>query len=809
MSKRQRDIKSKLMAAICMLLVSSIMMVSTTYAWFTLSTAPEVTGVHTSIGANGNLEMALLPTNGAVNDVPESDAGDGNLEIEQKNLTWGNLVDVSNNEIYGTNQFKLYPSQLNATSTTTGEGDTAVTTTTIQKAVLSTPVYGADGRVSALKSETATSRYKENKFVENGEFGVRGIGNADGKTPRQAALTNALSSAAIYRSSAKDLASNSLSANGAVLGEVAIAAAMGGTLEQKHKDGMTNMIAGLKASLDDIEKAYKQYILAFAASSNVSSEAAWTTVSGMLESNSIETLLGLADFTGVAVPTELSSVVTKLAATRQAVAEAETALQSVNPTDVEAMKGVMAKLADPDQMKLYDKTIREAMNDKEYIIQKFGENSGSLALTILPEGGVYADIAEHAGDFSAGVTLSNIDVPGVGDDISVKASMSTVTAGTGKPYLAAVGTVMGGYSAPASSSEDLVISDFYGYIIDLAFRTNASNSKLQLQPDGIDRIYSGQNPGVDDANNINTMGNGASMTFSKGSDGFSDDQMKNLMKSIKIVFFTPDASTATTGTVVGYAALDADNATNTAEGMKAKLMMVDATGKATGSNDIMDLVQNTPTALSVLVYLDGNTVKNEDVAIGEASMVGTLNLQFSSSAALVPMDYTPLKNGLTADDDTPAAPAGTPLTAVTCDNGVTGVGAFDGSAVTINLTAPAGKAITDANVTVTGKTVSNDVYANGKLTFTCKNIAAGDAVAVTTTLIDVYNVTKGEGVTGADTVNAGADYTFTVADTHILGTVTVGETTVTPTDNGSGSYTIPTAQINGAIVINTTAVAGG
>ena len=49
MSKRQKDLKSKLMAAICMLLVSSIMMVSTTYAWFTLSTAPEVTGINTAV----------------------------------------------------------------------------------------------------------------------------------------------------------------------------------------------------------------------------------------------------------------------------------------------------------------------------------------------------------------------------------------------------------------------------------------------------------------------------------------------------------------------------------------------------------------------------------------------------------------------------------------------------------------------------------------------------------------------------------------------------------------------------------------
>ena len=58
-SKRKQDIKSKLLAAIAMLMVATIMMVSSTYAWFTLSTAPEVKGISTTIGSNGNLEMAL------------------------------------------------------------------------------------------------------------------------------------------------------------------------------------------------------------------------------------------------------------------------------------------------------------------------------------------------------------------------------------------------------------------------------------------------------------------------------------------------------------------------------------------------------------------------------------------------------------------------------------------------------------------------------------------------------------------------------------------------------------------------------
>ena len=57
--KREQHVRKKLTAAILMLLISCIMTVTSTYAWFTLSTAPEVTGIQTTIGGNGNLEIAL------------------------------------------------------------------------------------------------------------------------------------------------------------------------------------------------------------------------------------------------------------------------------------------------------------------------------------------------------------------------------------------------------------------------------------------------------------------------------------------------------------------------------------------------------------------------------------------------------------------------------------------------------------------------------------------------------------------------------------------------------------------------------
>ena len=61
-NKSPAQLKSKLMAALAMLLVASVLMGSTTYAWLVLSIAPEVTGISTNIGANGSLEIALLNT---------------------------------------------------------------------------------------------------------------------------------------------------------------------------------------------------------------------------------------------------------------------------------------------------------------------------------------------------------------------------------------------------------------------------------------------------------------------------------------------------------------------------------------------------------------------------------------------------------------------------------------------------------------------------------------------------------------------------------------------------------------------------
>ncbi|MBQ6685671.1 MAG: hypothetical protein IJM99_06155, partial [Firmicutes bacterium] len=96
----------------------------------------------------------------------------------------------------------------------------------------------------------------------------------------------------------------------------------------------------------------------------------------------------------------------------------------------------------------------------------------------------------------------------------------------------------------------------------------------------------------------------------------------------------------------------------------------ETTAGATKKTDdvIMPLVQNTQTALSVLVYLDGNNMGNDDVAAtASTSMTGKMNLQFASSATLVPMEYADLHIG---GNSTPTL--GDNEVAVTVPEGVTG-----------------------------------------------------------------------------------------------------------------------------------------
>ncbi len=709
-TKRKRDIKTKLMAAICMLLVSSIMMVSTTYAWFTLSTAPEVTGISTAVGANGNLEIALLPKNGDVKTITSA-AGDSVLPIEQRNVTWGNIVDLSDGDVYGMDKINLYPAALNDKDATYDENGYLVGLST--GGLLLTPSYGNDGRVSGLLDNTSAGYYDatEGDFYPNESMGVRGVGTASGMTPRQLAYRNARAAAATAASQAKSTASSSLNNNGSTLANVAIKKATG--TETYTLDDVNALLAivddllgtdSKTGALQKIETAYKQYILAYVASAqvpNVEGENAvqlYQTIEADVENpnktpqdviNTLNTAAAAADIdlSKVTMPAALTAAIEKLATTKSEVQSAKTTLENLKNSGAtsytwDQISGPLYKLCDTENMEINGikaSDIKEKMSD---LVNSVASNG--LKVTMQPGGGVYADIADHCGNYSAQVVIEEVSYNSL---VLKNMTARMETAATATAYLTAIGTAVEGAGAPASdNSVAMPITDMYGYVIDLAFRTNAADSSLLLQRDAVDRIYG-------DNDNEGTMGHGSNMTFNgfaqelvlpeqsaqPGETGYNPNydryaNIRNLMGAIRIVFFIPGEEQ---NTVVMNARLDAEKATLKDGTWTANLVLyrqqkVTTTSTVEGEPDtvtynevpvtddvIMALTQNTAHQLSVLVYLDGNEITNADVAASVASSLsGQLNLQFASSATLIPMDYSTLHTPNTAGGTTGGTESG-------------------------------------------------------------------------------------------------------------------------------------------------------
>ncbi len=700
-------LRAKLISAMCMLLVAMIMVISSTYAWFTLSTAPEVKGINTAIGANGALEMALtfsdVAGTGTIQDVLDGVLTDGAIA----NHYWGNLVDVSENTVYGTGDITLLPSQLNYTS-----ADNKLNSSSLLK----TPVYGADGRVSGLESNTVTGTYVNRSFSQNNNYGFRAVGVASGMTDRELAYRNAKAAASTAMGLARTIAAGSLETNGSNLANIAIkhgTSSGGDTYTQEDVAYMTAIVDDLlgtttkTGALEYIEEAYKQYILAYVASNATYGEGnGWRVVKGLVEDETkslADVVAQLETYAGTTVVNaDFMAPINALNATIASVKSAQTDIAALTGDSIAwaDISTPLNKLADTDGMLVNGKTVAEIKAD----IGAFATDAMKNGVTVSMKtgGGVYADIADHCTDYKASITM-DIDYNGTTLN-DFPATMATAT--TVKPaYLQVVAGVVPEFGRDTNAEAAMPLTEFYGYVIDLAFRTNAAESYLLLQTEATDRIYDDNKENADETDINNTWGNGSTMTFTSSSTSFTFAQMKSLLKNVRVVFYN-----TTSYEVYGVAVLDADAAVNNGGEYEANIYMLQVTTTVTttvvpgenspteasntettttkivtdatyamalGTNTVTQsttdettgdvttvettvkvemvketedaqikaLTQNATERISALVYLDGTTIGNGDVAADAAASVsGKLNLQFSSSANLVPMEYADFHN---------------------------------------------------------------------------------------------------------------------------------------------------------------------
>ena len=630
------SIRKKLIAAVAMLLVATFMVASSSYAWFTLSTAPEITGIKTSVGANGNLEMALVTKNGDVFVEPTSAVGDSLKSVLEKNRTWGNLVDVSDSA-YGLDRITLLPARLNVDT----NGQIAATP-------LKTPVYGADGRIESLNAGTIVGSFggaNDTTFKDtNAKNGVYAIGNSTAMTQQQIDYRNNVAAAASALVAAKTYATRSLTVAGSDLASYAA----------KHQTGYTGtydltnmqaMIDNLKLAAAQVDNAMINIAIAVTAAKDTNGDdyqtatyadaaAAYTYLSGQYANT---TELGA----------ELEDMNDKRVAINQAIAGAETAYGTVNKTAAtwDELTAVCGDLVNLTGIKINGVAVSDIQSNMQKLVDDVMAGKGITA-TLIDGTGTYADIANVAGNYSTTIQLKDIEYNSL--VLSGPATMETKVDSV-------VNYKAGFPSAPTGSASSAIINDMYGYKIDMAFRTNATGSNLMLQTAATGRIYSS---GASSA----TMGKGSTMTFETTATGFTEAQMRELISAIRILFVDG------TGTIKVAGLNTAAVTDNTDDGKveAAVQMITNATiESAAGENNgkitftggapafatedsyaIMALTANEAAFVSVYVYLDGDYVENGDVAATAAtSMTGTLNLQFSSSATLVPMNYAPLAAG--------------------------------------------------------------------------------------------------------------------------------------------------------------------
>ena len=146
-------------AAVGLLLVVSLaMMTSASFAWITLSRAPEVTSVTTNVASNGNLEIALAglidPETKQAMEPNESGVTDSfsaaGQDVLAANMTWGNLVNLSNAS-YGISSITLRPALLSPYN--------------VNKNPLYGATYAKDGRVVGIADKY---RYATLTMAEDG-----------------------------------------------------------------------------------------------------------------------------------------------------------------------------------------------------------------------------------------------------------------------------------------------------------------------------------------------------------------------------------------------------------------------------------------------------------------------------------------------------------------------------------------------------------------------------------------------------------------------------------------------------------------
>lgn len=604
-------IKKKLNFTLILVLVCLVLVIYASYAWLTLSLRPEITSIDTNVGANGSLEIALLTEKTYVDPLLiRTTIGDSVVEQDalESNQHWGNVIELAD-ERYGLGKISLLPSRLNVVS---GEDGTAI----VSQNILNVAEFGIDGRITILSENTVSAIHQENAFtyyVDNQRYGVRAIGNISNLMVQQTALANARTMVKAHTAAASRTVKHTWRDYGPGIVDILY------SRYALEKDAFTgndvaavrDFAGGLLEALNYVDNGLRQGIIGVAAS-QIADEPDFENIRSMV-SNTDLPLSVLLETMGGQIPGDFGDWIKELDQMRlqvqSVVAESYTLAGGADWNRLEPLLDVLldADKAYLGQLRLSDKNAYANMTEDNLI-------------TVAAGSGVLADIAAYAGNYSSFCVWV--------DNISVEARTADPNE---EPYLIRIEKILQDAKAAVGGWTRANLDDTYGFAVDMAFRCNAE-SELLLQTVPSLRVQENGEFPV-------TQGGGSYMRFT--SEDMELEQLLTLMDTIRLGFLDDKNE------LVAVAKLNVSNYEEQEEGVFAPLYLYDYTLEENGSisigerskddASIIDLPKNSPKVITVVVWLDGDHVDNSMVNdSGHRSMSGVLNLQFASSADLLP-----------------------------------------------------------------------------------------------------------------------------------------------------------------------------
>lgn len=617
---RKSTLKSKLMAAVSMLLVSAIMVSVTTYAWFILSTAPEVKGMSTTVGSNGALEMALL-NNDTGKDFSKitTNVGDSSAKqpVTKANETWGNLVDLTDAS-YGLSGITMYPARLNWDA----NNDKQLVS---RSQLLSYAQYGTDGRIADLVSANSGTNVDGAFIADPNSYGVRAIGTATEQAPESAALEAAQNSYNSLLTSSRNKVLTALNDATQDIANIAYkhattsdADAVNEKYTKAQMTSLLNALDGLKDATTDMETALK-----------------WAEVAKTINDSNKITTTDEIDLTG-------NENYTKIVALRNSIDAVQRPATKDDYTWDEINK-VLSALMDVDSMKIGGQTSAQikAMSQSDKFIWA-GSLEGGVPLEVSK--GLFSEAANFVDDVTstkaATITVATSETGSLTKSAVITVKKTDGTNGTTKvdeAYLVALKKTVDGYIYTGGGNAKSVIRDKYGYAVDLAFRSNAAG-ELRL---------SGAASRVSSTNDAAILGGGCFFTADEGADA-------NALAALRIAFVNSEDKVLAVGKLAATATEGSKYAVHLYKFEVANGVLT-VTDTQIDNDKLLDLKANEAVALTAVVYMDGDATS---FAQGKAS--GSLNLQFCTSADLTAMSYNNYATaGLTFEDAITNATMGT------------------------------------------------------------------------------------------------------------------------------------------------------